>query len=113
MPYFALGGVFAIVGSLSFRRGGVRLLAVPTIATALLILGAGLWQDSTTANNETEIGVPILLALLSPTLTAAAIVWLGKRSSHRVGQWIIAMIVWALALLLTGLVALPLNWITF
>ena len=113
--YLLLGAIFAIAASLSFNRGGAKLLALTTLLAAVLFLAVGLWQHSTIPHNETGIGLPILLALVPPTAAAAAAVIRGnghRNSSLRV-QWIKGMLVWGGGFVAAGLAALLLNWVTF
>ena len=111
--YLLLGAIFAIAASLSFNRGGAKLLALTTLLAAVLLLAVGLWQHSTIPHNETGIGLPILLALVPPTAAAVVIRGTGRRNSSLRVQWIKGMLVWAGGFVAAGLAALLLDWVTF
>jgi hypothetical protein len=111
--YLLLGALFVFAASFILKRSGWRRLALITLSTILLLLVVGLWLESKAPRSETAVGLPILLAVLSPTLAAAVIFELGRRGSSVALQCVIGSFVWAVGFVITAGAALFLNWVTF
>jgi hypothetical protein len=111
--YLLLGALFAFTASVILKRSGWRRLALITLSTVILLLVVGLWLQSRVPRSETAVGLPILLAVLSPTLVAGVIFALGRRGSSIALQCLIGAFIWAVGLVITTVAAVSLNWITF
>ena len=81
------------------------------MATSATLLAWGLTEHAKYPSDE-AIQVPVLMALVPPTISAATMHYLGKAIAPLWAQWVLATLAWALGLLVTGLTALYLNWIT-
>jgi hypothetical protein len=113
LTYFAIAAAFPVAATLSFRKGGLLLLTITSLLAMGSLLAVGLWEESMVPRNETDVGVPILLALVPPLVTAAVIRWLGKSKSPLWAQWVLGLLAWIVTLVPVGFAALLLNWVTF
>jgi hypothetical protein len=113
LAYIAIAVAFPVAAALSLRKGGRPLLAITSILAMGGLLAIGLWEESLVPRNETEVGVPILLALVPPPATAAVSYWLGKSNSPLWAHWILGILAWIVTLVPVGFAAVLLNWVTF
>jgi hypothetical protein len=114
--YVVLGAVFAIAGGVILRTRGWRPFIGITIAVGIIGVAGGLWQDR--RNNDPDIGFTILLFLISTAIGGGVMLWLGKDDPQNGGAGVIptvvcGMLAWILAYVVAGLIALPLNLVTF
>jgi hypothetical protein len=111
--YVLLGALFISTAPIGLRKRGVRFLFLSTLSTVVVLLIAGLWDWHTQAPMETDLGMYILLALVSPGLAAIAILGLARAKSPLWAQWGLATLAWAGGFLATAIVAVALEWISF
>jgi hypothetical protein len=111
VPYLVLGLLFVAVASLAYRRGGAPLLILSGLGTTAALLAVGLTQHAKYPSDET-VQVPILFALVPPAISGAVIYFLARADSRIAVQWFVGALAWGTAMLVTGMVALYLNWIT-
>jgi hypothetical protein len=111
--YLALGAIFAFAAGRILKKGGMRQLALMTFAATLILLVLGVWLENKTPPSETAMGFPILLALLSPALSAAVVWGVSTSGSSVFLQVVVGTFAWAFGFLITSIAGLALNWITF
>jgi hypothetical protein len=110
--YFLLGAVFVTIAIVAHKMGGVRLLAIAAFLTVVLVLAVGLWDWRRQPRVETQIGLPVLLALVPPTVAALAIARLAKAQLSLASQWFFGSLAWVVGFLATWIVALSFDWVT-